>query len=147
MSIPKNIIEQLDRDEGFRSEPYKDSLGFLTIGHGFLIEPGKGGFSREESMLILNHRAGRIRAELDRRLAWFGSLGMEPGGYERQGVLVNMAYNLGVAGLMKFGKTLAAVSLGEYDRASVLMLDSKWAKQVGARAKRLSKQMATGTWQ
>lgn len=149
MKTPKNIIEQLDRDEGFRSEPYKDSLGYLTIGHGILIEPGKGGITREESLMILRDRVDKRTNELAQRLPWFGRM-LVAGGSERYArcmVLVNMAYNLGVGGLLKFKKTLAAVEAGDWEAASVYMLRSRWAEQVGDRAKRLSKQMATGTWQ
>jgi lysozyme len=55
-----------------------------------------------------------------------------------------MAFNLGVPGLLKFKRTLAAIRGKEYDRAAAMMLDSRWATQVGMRAERLSKMMATG---
>ncbi|MNG07498.1 hypothetical protein D3C84_908020 [compost metagenome] len=40
-----------------------------------------------------------------------------------------------------------SVEIGDYKSASVEMLNSTWARQVGSRAKRLSKQMLTGEWQ
>ncbi|MNR52556.1 hypothetical protein D3C85_1724170 [compost metagenome] len=58
-----------------------------------------------------------------------------------------MAFNLGVEGLLKFKNTLRLVEIGDYKSASVEMLNSAWARQVGNRAKRLSKQMLTGEWQ
>ena len=65
---------------------------------------------------------------------------------ERQAVLVNMAFNLGIAGLLAFKRMLAACERGEYAAAAREMLDSVWAKQVGARAVRLAEQMRTGEW-
>ena len=57
-----------------------------------------------------------------------------------------MAFNLGVNGLLGFRKTLALIEAGDYTKASVEMLDSKWARQVKGRATRLSEQMRTGKW-
>jgi lysozyme len=64
----------------------------------------------------------------------------------RQDVLINMTYNLGLAGLLKFKKMLAAVKSGQYDKAAEEMLNSKWRSDVGDRAKELSMQMATGVY-
>ena len=64
----------------------------------------------------------------------------------RQDVLINMAYNLGLDGLLKFKKMLAAVKSGQYEKAAEEMLNSKWRSDVGDRAKELSMQMATGAY-
>ena len=64
----------------------------------------------------------------------------------RLAVLVNMAFNLGITGLAAFSRTLAHVAAGQYAEASTEMLASLWAKQVGNRAKELSRQMRTGEW-
>ena len=61
---------------------------------------------------------------------------------EKQQILVNMAFNLGVAGLMNFKNMLSAVEEGRWSDASTEMLDSKWADQVGTRAIELSGAMA-----
>lgn len=62
----------------------------------------------------------------------------------RQRVLLDMGFNLGVWGLMKFRKTLGHVQAHNFEHASIEMLDSKWAEQVGGRAKALSQMMRTG---
>jgi lysozyme len=64
----------------------------------------------------------------------------------RQAVLLDMAFNLGVTGLLGFHTTLKLVRLRRFVSASVQMLDSKWAGQVKGRAIRLSKMMETGQW-
>jgi lysozyme len=55
-----------------------------------------------------------------------------------------MLFNLGYGGVMKFGKFIAALTIGDYDEAADQMLDSLWAKQVKTRAVRLAKMMRTG---
>ena len=47
-----NLIEQLIEEEGFKPYAYTDSLGYLTIGHGILIEKGKGGITEGESRFL-----------------------------------------------------------------------------------------------
>ena len=64
----------------------------------------------------------------------------------RQFVLVDMAFNMGIAGLKGFKKMLAAMEQGEYQTAAKEMLASKWAVQVGRRAVELAKIMQTGEW-
>ena len=54
------------------------------------------------------------------------------------GILVEMAYQMGVDGTSKFEKTLEFVKNGEYEKAGDEMLDSKWARQTNTRATTLS---------
>ena len=138
----EQLTRQLRRDEGVRSQMYYDSEGCATIGVGRLIDARRGDGLRESEIdYLLANDIEEVVAALRDRLAWFDSLNEA-----RQGVLANMAFNLGVDGLLAFRKTLALVERGDYDAASVEMLDSKWARQVGQRAQRLSEQMRTGRW-
>lgn len=134
---------QLKRDEGEKLHAYQDTLGFWTIGIGILIDQRKGGGLRpEESEFIFRNRLKLLDEELARVLPWLSKL--DPA---RRGVPLNMAYQMGVTGLLGFKTTLALVSAGKYQEAAAQMLQSKWAKQTPARAQRLSNQMATGVWQ
>ena len=142
MSV-KDSYSQLKRDEGEVLHAYEDSLGFLTIGVGILIDKRKGGGLRpEESEFIFRNRLKLLDAELNNRLPWITKL--DPA---RRGVLINMAFQLGVAGLLGFKNTLAMIEAGKYQDAANAMLQSKWATQTPARAKRLSNQMMAGVWQ
>lgn len=140
----KDIESQLREDEGEVLHEYKDSQGFSTIGIGVLIDQRKGGgITTEESSYLFNNRLTAKRNDLSRRWPTFSKL--DP---VRQGVLLNMAYQMGVDGLLAFKKALAAVSVGNYAEAATEMLDSKWAtKDSPNRAKRLAEQMRTGVWQ
>lgn len=141
-----SVIElhnQLRRDEGEVLHAYKDSLGYWTIGIGILIDERKGGGLRpEESEFIFNNRVRLVRSELIGKLSWFTRLSEA-----RQGVLLNMAFQMGVSGLLGFKNTLRTIESGDFERAANEMLMSKWATQTPKRAKRLSIQMATGKWQ
>ena len=138
-----DTYEQLKRDEGEVLHAYKDSLGFLTIGIGILIDKRKDGALRpEESEFIFRNRLRLLDAELVSKLPWITKL--DPA---RKGVLINMAFQMGVTGLLGFKSTLALVQSGKYREAAAGMLQSKWASQTPARAQRLSNQMATGEWQ
>lgn len=134
---------QLKRDESEVLHAYQDHLGYWTIGVGILIDSRKGGgLLPEESEFIFRNRLRLIEAELADRIPWITKL--DPA---RRGVLLNMAYQMGISGLMGFKKTLATVESGHYQKAAVEMLGSKWAQQTPARAHRLSQQMRTGDWQ
>lgn len=137
------LTRQLKGDEGEKAQAYQDHLGFWTIGVGRLIDPRKPGSglrSYEIDFLLQNDIDDRID-QLTRRLPWFQNLDDA-----RKGVLLNMAFQLGVDGLMEFKNTLALVGQGKYREASENMLKSKWATQTPARANRLATQMASGIW-
>jgi len=143
MSVREPLIKQLRRDEGEVLHAYEDHLGFLTIGVGRLIDKRRGGgISAEESAYLLNNDITRVMNALSRRLPWFEAVDDA-----RKGVLLNMAFQMGVEGLMGFTNTLGLIEKGSYAAASRAMLSSKWATQTPARAQRLSKQMETGEWQ
>jgi lysozyme len=138
-----NIIQQLKNEEGVIPHAYQDSLGFWTIGVGRLIDQRKGGLLYpDEIEYLLANDVKRKTDGLIASLPWFQLLDER-----RQAVLIQMAFQMGLKGLLAFSTTLSHVRVGRYDEAAVAMLESVWAKQTPERAKRLSKQMETGEWQ
>ena len=131
------LIADLVRDEGLRLAPYKDSVGKLTIGIGRNLEDR--GISWAEAQFLLDNDIAIATADLDRNAPWWRNLSEG-----RQRALVNMAFNLGVPGLMRFEKMLSALERGEYDDAAREALDSRWARQVGARAQRIARLIRKG---
>jgi len=141
--VKQELTRQLKGDEGVRSTVYNDSLGYATIGVGRLVDSRKtavGLRDIEIDFLLQNDIEDRINA-LTKYLPWFQNLDDA-----RRGVLLNMAFQLGVAGLLAFKNTLAAVERGDYAAAAAGMLNSKWAQQTPNRAKRLADQMLDGVW-
>src|ERR1051325_1053349 len=137
MTLLKN---QLVEHEGLKCSAYTDSLGYVTIGVGRLIDARKGGgISHAEAMWLLENDIARIMSDLDRELPWWRSLDDV-----RQRVLIDMCFNLGINGLLTFKLTLAAVKEGRWEDAARGMTGSKWASQVKGRAVRLAEMMRTG---
>ena len=133
------IEEQLIVDEGLKLKPYPCTAGKLTIGVGRNLDDR--GITKEEALYLLRNDIKEVGLDVSSNLPWFASLCPA-----RQDVLVNMAFNLGIEGLLKFKNTLKHVQAGEYDLAATGMLESKWAGQVGARASRLAQMMRTGEY-
>lgn len=135
----KKEIEQIKRHEGLSLKPYRCTSGKLTIGYGRNLEDNGISLSEANGMLIED--VCSVSIDLRSRISWFERLNEA-----RQGVLINMAFNLGVAGLLKFKKMLSCAEAGDFDSAADEMLDSRWAKQVGKRADELARQMRTGKY-
>ena len=137
-----NLREQLKRDEGVVRHAYTDSLGFTTIGVGRLIDMRRGGgLSPDEIDYLLDNDIKEKTAQVLAALPWASKLN-EP----RFAVLVNMAFQMGIGGLLRFHRTLGSIEDGQYFEAAVEMLESTWAKQTPERANRLATQMKTGEW-
>ena len=137
-----DLKEQLKRDEGVVNHAYQDSLGFTTIGVGRLIDANRGGgLSDSEVDYLLNNDITDKTAQVLEALPWAKELS-EP----RLGVLINMAFQLGIHGLLGFPGMLGAVRTGDYKAAAEHMLESKWEQQTPTRAHRLADQMESGEW-
>jgi lysozyme len=130
MSFFTKVRDQLVRDEGIRLKPYEDSVGLITIGVGRNIE--QNGISYDEAMFMLQNDVARCMKEAA-SFKWYTELTED-----RQVAIVNMIFNLGMPRFQKFKGFIAAMSEHDYDRAAFEMMDSRWAVQVGDRAKRLA---------
>ena len=131
------LAKELTNDEGIRSKVYVDTVGKKTIGVGRNLDDV--GLSDDEIQFLLKNDISRVLDELDRALPWFRIMSDN-----RQRVLANMSFNLGLPTLLQFKATLAAMQAGRYDDAAAGMMDSKWSSQVGQRAVRLAQMMREG---
>ena len=128
--IFSSLVAILKHEEGFRSKPYLDSRGVLTIGYGTNIH---NGISEIEADYLLK---GRLRrAEVKLKDLW-PSYEDQPRSV--QIALLDMSYQLGVYGLLKFHQTLARLESKDYSGAADSALDSLWARQTPRRAKRVA---------
>lgn len=156
------LVTELTRDEGLRLKTYRCTAAKLTIGIGRNLDDV--GITGSEARLfgcetpsqalahVKRHGVTKPQAEslfandivgcerdLDRNLRWWRTLDDV-----RQRVLLNMCFNLGIRRLLPFKNTLRMVERREFEDAADNMLKSLWARQVGARALRLSAMMRTG---
>lgn len=134
-----DIISQLKRDESCRLKPYRDSVGKLTIGVGRNLDDV--GISQDEADTLLQHDVVNVSQAIRENLPWTSALDDV-----RRAVLVNMAFNMGIHGLLGFKNFLDAVKAGKWAEAANEMFNSRWASQVGARSHRLAQQIETGEW-
>lgn len=121
------LTKQLRRDEGEVLSAYQDHLGFWTLGVGRLIDKRKGGgITPEESAYLLSNDIDKRESELLRRAPWMANLDQA-----RFGALVNMAFQMGVDGLLGFKNTLAMVRAGDYDGSANSISNIELRKQRG----------------
>ena len=135
------LKEEITSDEGCVLEVYKDHLGYPTVGVGHLIletdeeyNMGVGTpITQTRSDELLFQDLGIVLKECEDRFHnnW------RDWPEEVKLIIANMAFNLGLTRLVKFKKMFEALNAGDYKTASEDGLDSKWAKQVYNRAKRL----------
>jgi len=137
-SLLNRIKAQLVRHEGIRLKPYRCTAGKLTIGIGRNLDDC-GIFQKEAYAMLERDILDCEQWLIDEIPEIYNNLDEV-----RQSVLLNMCFNLGIKGLLKFKNTLAFIAAGDWERAANNMLASKWAKQVGRRAIELSKMMRKG---
>ncbi len=147
-----DLKTQLKREENVIAHVYQDSEGFWTIGCGRLVDKRKGGGLRPVEMeFMLDNDIAEKTRQVDTALPWAKQLN-EP----RRAVLIGMCFQMGLGreptakkdgtGLLGFVNTLASIRDGHYDHAADQMLQSRWARQTPDRARRMSRQIASGEW-
>ena len=137
----QRLIKEITSDEGCVLSIYEDHLGYKTVGIGHLIIPSDPEWGRKVGTPVTQTRCDElffydiniVLKECEERfhnnwIDWPEEVKL---------IIANMAFNLGGPRLSKFKKMLAAINKEDYKLASKEGLDSKWAKQVYNRARRL----------
>lgn len=132
------LIERIKQAEGFSPHAYQCTAGVDTIGYGRNISKS-GGITKEEADYLLANDLETITRTLPGRIQCFQELSED-----RKEILIEMAFQLGTGGLMKFKKFLSNLEAGNFEEASKEMLNSRWAQQTPQRAQRLAKAMLLG---
>jgi len=149
--VIKETVNDLVKDEGFSEKPYIDPLverypekyGVskrdmeiikrhfeklkVTIGFGFTY------ITKSEAIRVLEEKVEIIYDSLSVHIDFFKDLPPKV-----QSALCNMAYQLGVEGLLKFKKTLSYLKEEKYGYAYREMLNSAWYRQTPTRAIRVA---------
>lgn len=141
--------KELAADEGTRLTVYDDGtglpilpgdkvIGHPTVGVGRCLDTH--GITADEAQFLFENDIAGVEFELV-KLHWWQRL--DP---VRQGVCCNLAFNMGVTGLLGFRHMIAAMERSDFEAAAMEMQRSKWAQQVQAtRRDRLVAQMRSGT--
>jgi lysozyme len=144
------LAQDLRGDEGLRLQAYPDPLSGAepwTIGYGHTCAEVREGlvWTPAEAETALISDIAHACELLDEHAPWWRDLSDA-----RQDVLANMAFNMGwlnaagTHGLGTFRATMAAIRAGDWAAAHDGLLASAWAREVGARARRLAEQLLTG---
>jgi lysozyme len=146
-----SIAKLLMFEEGFRADAYYCSEGYPTIGIGWKI--GIKNQSLDDfKLMTINEGAALAQCNSEAEdlatslsciiINWKGL--SEP----RQAILISMAYQMGLAGLMKFENMIAAIEDDDFPEASNQGMDSIWAsdRQTPERAYRHMRVMLAGNW-
>lgn len=144
------LREQLKYEEGVRLHAYRDSLGIKTIGVGWNMEAhptfeGKrvlDTITLEQCDRMLDYQIQQHHSELCKRWSFYANL--QPSA--RKDALLQMAFQLGVDGLMAFVNTRAKIEAGLYEAARQAGRKSRWYEQTPKRAERVLTQIVTNTY-
>ena len=134
-----SLEDQLITHEGLELKPYQCTADKLTIGVGRNIEDR--GITEDEARYLLKNDIKIVEDELLSKKPMVAELDAV-----RQRVLVDMGFNLGIPTLLKFQNMWLAIEQEDFIQASIEMMDSRWARQVGQRAHKLSEAMRIGEW-
>ena len=135
----EKVSEKIKKFEGFRSFPYLDTTGNVTVGYGHNLSTN--GIGHDIALILLKQDIEFAEEMVREKIPFYNKLDEA-----RQFVLIDMCFNMGFYKLKSFKKMLAALQVGDYKTAAKEMLDSVWAVQVKSRAKKLAQIMETGEY-
>jgi len=123
-------------------ETMKATKDGIIVGYDYNIS--KYGISEEVASTIMEKVAMDERKRLE-KYDWFNKLDDV-----RQDAVLNLTFNLGLPGFLRFKTTIGYLDKGQYDRAARELLytsrgsKSLYYRQVKGRAKEISEQLRTG---
>ena len=123
----KSLTERVCKHEGYEPKPYQCSEGGWTIGHGLTY------ITERESKDITAQRLSQLHIKYHDNQEWYADLPPKV-----KEVLIEMAFQMGYSGTLKFKKMIAAMKNKDWKCASDEMKDSKWYRQTPSRCKELA---------
>lgn len=109
MSAVEIALPRLRTEESFRSTAYRDTNNKLTIGYGFCVDEGISQFA---ASALCQAQAAELHQML-LRYNWYATLDEA-----RQSVCLDIAFNEGLGGLLRFPKMIAALSRQGWEDAA-----------------------------
>lgn len=110
-----------------------------TVGHGFTHGVNlHSTMTREMSERKLEAYILELDRDLASILTWY-----KDATFITKTILINMAFNMGIEGLLTFKNTLRFIAERNYVQAAANMRASLWFRQTGTRASELARRMET----
>ena len=133
-----NLKRRIKKNEGFSLNPYKDQLGFYTIGYGHLIKKNEDKYFKKK----YNKRHFEILFESDFKKAveeYKKEFNKKNHSIKEKELLIEMLFQLGSKGVLGFKKMLYYLNNKKKFMACLEMIDSLWYKQTPKRVDNLIK--------
>jgi len=133
-----NLKERIKSNEGFSSKPYKDQLGYLTIGYGHLILPNENILLKKQ--IHKKELEEIFEKDFKKALSDFnGAFKSFTLNEKESELLIEMIFQLGIKGCLKFKNLIKNIKKGNKHLVCFDMMDSLWYKQTPNRVKALIK--------
>jgi lysozyme len=135
----EQLAAQLEIDEGKKKRIYLDTATPPRWTGGIGRNMTDRDFSEDEIQLMLKNDIDLVCDQLDNRMPWWKHMTER-----RRQALANFTFNVGINTAMTFKNSMALLQSGQYSKAADAMMDSKWARQVGDRANRVTTMIREG---
>lgn len=175
IDLKLELIERLKKEEGVYYHLYPDHLQKWTIGVGRNVEDA--GLTLTEQLLLFNEeiaenntQKGRDRLisylqdrkiiltqnqcdillnnDVEKRMGYFNGIDWYNDlSNARKLVILDMSFQMGINGLLKFKKMIEAIKKSNFTEAAVEMKNSEWYRKYTTRAKQLVKIMHTDIYE
>ena len=136
--IFKNLKSRIKKNEGYSNKPYKDQLGFYTIGYGHLIRKNENRYFYK----IYSKKHFENIFELDFKRSvddYYKKFYNKKHKQHEKELLVEMIYQLGIKNVTKFKRFHLNLEKKQKYMACLEMMDSLWYKQTPMRVENLIK--------
>lgn len=124
------LQERLEQEEGFRDKVYYDTEDVPTFGHGFTF------ITEDESKMVLKMKIAKLQYRLHNEINHLSQT--------RQDAIVEIAYNVGLAGCRKFKRMWAAIEKDDFETAALEVLDSNAARLLPRRYRSIAERIKNG---
>ena len=132
----KNLKKNIKKNEGYSLKPYKDQLGFLTIGYGHLIIPG------EEKFIVKKIKKNQLEKifinDFNKALNDFNKF-LKPISKNKKDseLLIEMVFQMGITRVLCFKQLLNNIYKANKFMVCFEMMNSLWYNQTPERVKML----------
>ena len=155
MLTKEEIANRLKLEEGYSPVKYLCKNGYWTIGYGRNLDANpnsdkelnrndklNSGITQLEAIILLFSDIEKIKKQIEEKIPYASNLNDD-----RYYALVDMCFQMGINGVLRFKKMLSALDVGNWGEAKKECLDSKYAKiDTPNRAKRIAECFLTGKY-
>lgn len=144
--MSETLQQRIMRHEGFTEYPKPDAKGMDVVGYGHditIIDANStyaNGISQESALTLLEADIDIATRLANGALPWLHLIDEL-----RQGIIVELVFQLGIQGMLQFKQMLQAIQSDDWEAAANAMIDSEWHSQTPARCEELAALMISDT--